>query len=309
MALLAVQATATRSLKQSTTSITPNRGGIYNLPPPSFVQPASITTLPCVKTPAEYVEAFAKRQPRCVSNDLISRISQGYNPSTKLGFPLDVSKRAANFFTGSDALEKFLLIGFPATIGNFVGNQSDSNFPGLQEISNGQAFLEAIGYSASEVDISSLYTLNVLSRNSIRKVVRSPVINNFTAFEANIPPIRPTWDVVRDFMEDTFQWQGLNISDGALAVLDSKNFKTLTACPSECAFSPVDFPSVNSTRAVVRGTRTGPQTCSPPTDVASDWVQVEPTALDAASTYCNDLWQKYYVSFSFVFCSQNERKK
>jgi hypothetical protein len=295
---LAMGTAATRSLHQTMPT---RKGGIYNLPPPSFVQPAAIIPRECVKTPAEYAISFAKREPRCVDKNLIGRISQGFNPATTSTFPLDVSKRAANFFAGSDALEKFLLIGFPLSVGDFVDSLSDANFLGLQQISNGQAFLEAIGYSATEVDISQLYALNVFSRKTISKVISSPLNNNFTAFVAKIPPVRPTWDIVREFMEDTFQWQGLKISDAVLDVLDTKSFRDLTLCPAECAYSPVSFPSINSTKAVVRGIRTGPTTCTPPTEIASDWVQVNPTAVDQTSVFCSPMWQKYYTRYVDLF--------
>jgi hypothetical protein len=272
---------------------------LFNFPSLAVIGSNARTTLDCVKTPAEYVQAFKNRESRCVSKDLVGRITQGFNPATGRGFPIDVSKRAAYFFAGSDALAKFLVIGFPETVGDFVDPLSEAAFPGLQQVSNGQAFLESVGFAAPDVDIATLYTLNIFSRRAIREVILSPLTNNFTAFEADIPPVRPTWETVRNFMEDTFQKQGVIVSDEAVQVLDTQSFGELTSCAAECSYSPIDFPSATATRAVVRGTRTGPDTCAPPAGPPGAFIQVEPTALDPASTLCNGIWQRFFVSFYF----------
>jgi hypothetical protein len=273
----------------------PTRNPI-NLPSSAVVR-SDARTLNCVKTPAEYVEAFNNRETRCVSDDLIGRISQGYNPTTKAGFPLDVSKRAAYFFAGSDALAKFLIIGFPETVGDFVDPLSEANFPGLQQVSNGQAFLEFVGFAAPDIDIATLFTLNIFSKIAIRNTIASASSNNFTAFDADIPAVRPTWETVRNFMENTFQRQGLQVSDDAVNVLNTQEFGELTSCPAECTYSPSDFPSSVSTKAVVRGVRTSADTCTPPIVTGVDFIQQEPTALDPASPLCSDIWRKYFVSW------------
>ena len=273
---------------------------LFNFPSLAVIG-SEARTRNCVKTPAEYVEAFRNRESRCVSKDLIGRISQGFHPATNSSFPLDVSKRAAYFFAGSDALAKFMRIGFPLAVGDFVDPLSRGDFPGLQQISNGQAFLEAVGFSATDIDISTLYVLNIFSRKAIRRAILSPLTNNFTAFEADIPPVRPTWLTVRNFMEDTFQKQGVTVSDAAVDVLENQSFGELTSCPAECSYSPVDFPSATATRAVVRGTRTGNDTCAPPAGPPGAFIQVEPTALDPTSPFCNDTWQRFFVSLEFLF--------
>jgi hypothetical protein len=269
---------------------------LVNLPSVAVFR-SEATTRDCIKTPGEYVQAFKSREERCVSKDLIGRISQGFNSATGRGFPLDVSKRAAYFFAGSDALAKFLVIGFPETVGDFVENLSKGSFAGLQEISNGQAFLEGVGFSAADIDISQLFTLNIFSRKAIRGVVLSPLTNNFTAFEADIPAVRPTWLTVRNFMEDTFRKQGVEVSDEAVEVLNTKSFGELTGCPAECSYSPPNFPSPTNTRAVVRGTRTGRNSCDLPAGPPGTFIQVEPTSLDPTSTFCSATWRRFYVSF------------
>lgn len=65
----------------------------------------------CIATPAEYVAAFAARAPRCVSSDLVGRVSSG--ASVAAAQLSDASSRLSYFFSGSDVLAKYLRIGYP----------------------------------------------------------------------------------------------------------------------------------------------------------------------------------------------------
>lgn len=68
----------------------------------------------CIKTPEEYVAAFEAREARCVDPDLVGRTSSGVDVA---GATLNTSFKLAYFWVGSDALAKYLRIGFPETIG------------------------------------------------------------------------------------------------------------------------------------------------------------------------------------------------
>lgn len=104
----------------------------------------------CVKTPAEYVEAFQQRQSRCVDPDLMCRVSASPKGGTISDVILNVTAKPVFFWGGSEALERAMRIGYPLTIGDFTVNNrqnySSLNFQGINEISNGQAFLSAIGW-------------------------------------------------------------------------------------------------------------------------------------------------------------------
>ena len=76
----------------------------------------------CIKTPEEYVAALEAREARCVDPDLVGRTSSGRDVNSAA---LNTSFKLAYFWVGSDALEKYLRIGFPETIG---GNRDVVNY-------------------------------------------------------------------------------------------------------------------------------------------------------------------------------------
>lgn len=102
----------------------------------------------CVKTPAQYIAAFLARDSRCVDSDLIGRVTSA-ETAVKAG-NLDVSFKPAFFWAGNDGLAKWMRIGVPLTLGDFVVDHlqdfGSADFAGVQEKSNGQSLLEAVGY-------------------------------------------------------------------------------------------------------------------------------------------------------------------
>ncbi len=67
----------------------------------------------CVTTPLEFKEAFERRQKRCVSPQLVGRVISARNAS---GLREDTEQKLAYFWSASDALAKYLSIGYPEVI-------------------------------------------------------------------------------------------------------------------------------------------------------------------------------------------------
>jgi hypothetical protein len=113
----------------------------------------------CVKTPAEYVAAFQQRLPVCVGDDLIGSIGVGDTLGTTQTLPV-FGTNALYFWSTNQALERYLTIGYPASVGVWTPTTaqgfSDPSFSGLQEYSNGAAFLKAIGFPATFVNIDKV---------------------------------------------------------------------------------------------------------------------------------------------------------
>ena len=199
----------------------------------------------CVKTPAEFVAAFAKRENRCVDPDLIGRTASG---DTVAKAALDVSYKAAFFWSGNDALQKYMRIGFPLTIGDYTIDQSQNystpTFAGVQEMSNGQALLENIGWPGNYANISKVYSLNIVSRRALRELIYSKEHNDVYRqyFRANVLPIRPTWSNVRDYFEYIYSDINLQIPDEVVQMLNDLTDEQLIGCPAQCAYANAYFP-------------------------------------------------------------------
>lgn len=137
----------------------------------------------CVTTPAEFVAAFNANTPRCVSDDLVARLSSGPDVATARNRSLTTNVKAANFYSGSDALAKYLRIGFPKSVGintpqdpaNLYNTQSymSANFAGLKEYRNGQGLVNGVGYSAVDWSVTDTYSLAVFSKSAIRAAMRT----------------------------------------------------------------------------------------------------------------------------------------
>ena len=67
----------------------------------------------CVSTPAEYVEAFKAREPRCVSPDLFGRVASGSSVEEAAFSSPYTSEKLAYFWSGADVLAKYMRIGYP----------------------------------------------------------------------------------------------------------------------------------------------------------------------------------------------------
>lgn len=65
----------------------------------------------CVATPAEYLQAFEARAPRCVSDELYGRVSMGPTEADVKG--ADTTNVLAHFWSGPDVLAKYLRVGYP----------------------------------------------------------------------------------------------------------------------------------------------------------------------------------------------------
>lgn len=72
----------------------------------------------CIATPLEFKRAFEQRQPRCVSSELVGRVVSARNVSGLRGE--DTEQKLAYFWSASDALAKYLTIGYPE-VGGWVG--------------------------------------------------------------------------------------------------------------------------------------------------------------------------------------------
>jgi hypothetical protein len=137
----------------------------------------------CVTTPAEFIAAFNANTPRCVSDDLVGRLSSGADVMTARNKSLTADRRAANLWSGSDALAKYLRIGFPKVVGintpqdpsNVYNQQSymSAGFAGLQQYRNGQGLVNGVGYSAVDWSVTATYSLAVFSKSAIRAAMKT----------------------------------------------------------------------------------------------------------------------------------------
>lgn len=73
----------------------------------------------CISTPLEFKRAFEQRQPRCVSSELVGRVVSARNVSGLRGE--DTEQKLAYFWSASDALAKYLTIGYPEVGGHWGG--------------------------------------------------------------------------------------------------------------------------------------------------------------------------------------------
>lgn len=104
----------------------------------------------CVQTPAQWVEAFKKNSFTCVSEDLVGRLANSdvNVDETRNRLLSGTASKAANFWSGADALAKYLRVSFPLSLGDnipqfnnsyFNQTYNSSNFAGLRQFRNGQA--------------------------------------------------------------------------------------------------------------------------------------------------------------------------
>lgn len=104
----------------------------------------------CVTTPAQWVEAFKKNAFTCVSEDLVARLANSdvNAVETRNRLLSGTSSKPANFWSGADALAKYLRVSFPLSLGDnipqfkntyFNQTYNSSNFAGLRQLRNGQA--------------------------------------------------------------------------------------------------------------------------------------------------------------------------
>lgn len=82
-------------------------------PLPTPCRVLATEAIDCVSTPQEFKEAFERRQKRCVSPQLVGRVISARNAS---GLREDTEQKLAYFWSASDALAKYLSIGYPEVI-------------------------------------------------------------------------------------------------------------------------------------------------------------------------------------------------
>lgn len=259
----------------------------------------------CVETPQEFAEAFASREARCVSKNLMGRVFGGSNASSVY---LQVNSKPATFYSGYDALERYLRVGYPETFGYFTPSReatiSQPNFPGLESLSNGFGLLQTIGYDPEYIEIDRVYVLSVFDIRDVDILVKS---QNDTAypFHADIGPIQPTWDALKEYYEWVYDDLQLEIPVQAMNILKNTSFMTLTGCPAACSYVSKAFPSENITTAVFTRDRQDYDTCPPAEQEA---IQVTPTAPDKDSIFCNGYegrkWKPKIEAMGSVFTAQ-----
>lgn len=124
-------------------------------PPPPLHAP---TAPPCAPLPAPPPR-------RCVSPNLLARITSDDTVAAALPSNAVFSTKMAYFFSGNDALEKYLRMGFPQEPGHSTSRDDD----GLITESNGLALLEQVGYPVTSANASVVYILNVIDRRALEK--------------------------------------------------------------------------------------------------------------------------------------------
>lgn len=259
----------------------------------------------CVETPQEFADAFAAREPRCVAKHLIGRVFGGRDASSIF---LQVNSKPATFYSGYDALERYLRVGYPETFGYFTQSRaatiSQPNFPGLESASNGFGLLQIIGYDPEYIEIDRVYVLSVFDARDIDTLVKSQNGSEYP-FHADIGPIQPTWDAVKEYYEWVYDDLELVIPDQAMDILKNMSFMTLTGCPARCSYVSKAFPSENVTTAVITQDRVDYNTCPP---AEQDAIQVTPTATDLHSTFCDGYegreWKPKVEAMDSVFTAR-----
>lgn len=259
----------------------------------------------CVSTPKEFVAAFEAREPRCVSDNLIGRVFSGTNASTVY---LQVNSKPATFYSGRDALEMYLRNGYPESFGYFAPSRtvsiSEPNFPGFQSTSSGFSMLQTIGYTPEYIDINSVYVLSVFDTRAIDTLVRSQNQSAYP-FNADIGPISPTWDALKEYYEWVYDELDLVIPDAAIQILKNTSFMNLTGCPTTCGYVNLDFPSEKATTAVFTQPRIDYETCPA---AKENSVQIDPSAPNQNSLYCKGYmgreWRPKIEKMDSVFTSR-----
>jgi len=259
----------------------------------------------CVETPQEFAVAFANREPRCVSRNLIGRVSGGSDASSVY---LQLNSKPATFYSGNDALEQYLRTGYPQSFGYFTPSRaatiSQPNFPGLVNLSNGYGLLQTIGYDPEYIEIDGVYVLSVFDVRAVNDVVSAQNASAYP-FNADIGPIQPTWDALKEYYEWVYDDFDLVIPEDAIEILKNTTFMTLTGCPSRCAYTSLNFPSENMTTPIFSRDREDYRTCP----VAEEGtIQVTPTAPDQDSVFCQGYkgreWRPKAATFSAVFTAK-----
>lgn len=258
----------------------------------------------CIRTPEEYQAAFERRASRCVSKDLIGRVSQGLTVGTST---FNGTQKSAYFFTNSDGLAKYLRIGFPQTLGDYLPSDNvsltDPAFPGLVDISSGQALLEALGYGVTEIQINNVFVLNIFSRSALKDALRSRENTDHFPFHANINGIIPSWRNLRDYFEyifaDSVTNPPLKISDQAIQILEETDFDNLTGCPTACTYAAGTFPGgYYPNQLAYTQTRVNSQDCPNPKNMND--MQIAPSSFETGSEFCDKSWvTKYNVMRSY----------
>jgi hypothetical protein len=138
----------------------------------------------CVTTPEEFIAAFKKNALTCVSDDLVARLSNGPDETEALRRLLvGTDAKAASFFSGADALAKYLRFSFPLSLGDnipqvapnpyAVQTYSSAGFAGLRQARNGQALVNSIGFGAPDWSTTDAFVLGVFSKAAVRAAMRS----------------------------------------------------------------------------------------------------------------------------------------
>ncbi|KAL4419584.1 hypothetical protein ABPG77_004833 [Micractinium sp. CCAP 211/92] len=251
-------------------------GSIAPLQDPPFVDPSS--TVGCVQTPTEYLAAFEARQTRCVSPNLFSRLTSGDNvAAAKAGLGLD--QRLAYFWSGSDVLAKYARIGYPQTI----GYSTISTPVGLDDNANGLALTEQVGYPAAYSNVAKVWVLNVFTRAALQEAADTfkATLGAAPPYKVGVGPFSATWDGWKAYYE--YVWSNLaggafRLPDAAINVLKNTDFKALTGCAAECAYSVDQFPTPVNTSPLV----TQPRNPAPNADCpapAAGTTPIQATAL------------------------------
>ena len=136
-------------------------------------------------TPAQFAAAFRENSlaRRCVSDDLVARLQSGPDVDQALSrLRSGTAAKPLSFFSGADALAKYLVISFPQSLGDNIPqfdnsyrnqNYSSAGFAGLRQFRNGQGLVNGIGFGAPDWSATDAYVLGVFSKSAIRAAMRS----------------------------------------------------------------------------------------------------------------------------------------
>lgn len=87
----------------------------------------------------------------------------------------------------------------------------------------------------------------------VRDIATLQSQNKAYPFNADVAPLQPTWDAVKEYYEWVYDDLGLVIPEEAVDVLRNSSFTDLTGCPVRCSYTSKSFPSENSTSLSSQG--------------------------------------------------------
>jgi hypothetical protein len=251
----------------------------------------------CITTPAEYAAVFANPDPqarnRCLDRDLIGVIAGSDSVANSMP-AVAQGLKLLYFWGGHDALEKYLRIGFPQTVGYWTADPNTEAFPGLARISNGQALLANIGFAAVYADTSSAYTLTVASAKAVRRLLDRQQKQNPFVYGASFGPAPPTAANMIAAYNTALGDFGVSIPPALATLLSTKTFYELSGCRAQCAYGNPGFPE-SATVPVLVGDRDAGGKCVAPPGAGA---QIAPNFIAYDTFQCSERWNELQARYA-----------